>query len=390
MEIGGGEPLGDPPQRRYVIENPERAAVRRGDEVVVLDDEVVHRGGRQIELQRLPVGAIVRRVEDAQFGARIQQSLANRVFAYRVHVGAVRYAGSNTRPRLAEIVSPVDQWLQIVELVAIDGGVGRTRIVRRRIDQTHHAPRRHVLWSDVLPCLAIIPSQMNEAIIGTGPQQSLLARRLGEREYGVVVLDAGDVERDRAAGGLLFALVVAGQIRTDDLPGASLVGAAYHELRRRVEHVRIMQRDEQRLGPLQAELQVRRAVARHVERVHGYVARVVRAMIVPRHLAAVGVRIHHFRILGIRRDETALAAPDLVPILAADDSVIVTARDRNGGVVLLRAVHAIGPAVVDGHMIKLRRRLIIWRSPRLAFIHGDARAAVAAVYQSPRILRIHP
>ncbi len=92
-------------------------------------------------------------------------------------------------------------------------------------------------------------------------------------------------------------------------------------------------------------------------------------MIVPRHLAAVGICIDDFRILGIGRDESALAAPDLEPILAADDSVIVAARDRNRRVVLLRAVYAIGPAVIDGHMIELRRGLVVWRSPRLAAIH---------------------
>jgi hypothetical protein len=35
----------DLPQRRDVVEDPDAAAVRADDEVVVLDDEVAHRDG---------------------------------------------------------------------------------------------------------------------------------------------------------------------------------------------------------------------------------------------------------------------------------------------------------------------------------------------------------
>jgi hypothetical protein len=47
------------PQRRGVIENPECAPVGRGHEVVSVNDQVVDRNRGKIQLQRLPVVAIV-------------------------------------------------------------------------------------------------------------------------------------------------------------------------------------------------------------------------------------------------------------------------------------------------------------------------------------------
>src|ERR1700681_2351043 len=82
--------------------------------------------------------------------------------------------------------------------------------------------------------------------------------------HGDVVLDAGDVERDRSARGPLLALVVAGEIGADAPPAASLIGALQHELRRRVQNFRIVQRDEHRLGPLYAVLEIFRPVTGYV------------------------------------------------------------------------------------------------------------------------------
>jgi len=46
-------------QRSDVIQNPEGAAVGGDDEVVVVNPEIAHGSVRQIELERLPVVAIV-------------------------------------------------------------------------------------------------------------------------------------------------------------------------------------------------------------------------------------------------------------------------------------------------------------------------------------------
>ena len=62
-------------KRRDVVEDPERPSLRGGDEIVVLDRQVGDRYDRQIELQRLPLRAVVQRVVDAGLRAREEQVL---------------------------------------------------------------------------------------------------------------------------------------------------------------------------------------------------------------------------------------------------------------------------------------------------------------------------
>ena len=94
--------------RRKVIEDPERAAVRGGHEVGVLNHEIVYRYRRQVELQRLPVRTVVPRDINAELRTGIQQALARRVLAHNTHVGAFRNADDDACPGLAKIVRPVD------------------------------------------------------------------------------------------------------------------------------------------------------------------------------------------------------------------------------------------------------------------------------------------
>src|SRR6202043_394230 len=186
--------------------------------------------------------------------------------------------------------------------------------------------------------------------------KALLQRRFSEREYGVVVLDARDVQGDGPAGGPLLALVIARQIGADALPTAPLIRALQYELRCRVQNIRIVRRDENRFRPLNAVLEIRRPIAGDVEWIDRHIAKVLDAVIVACHLTAIGVCVDNLRIARVRRDIAAFPAPDGIPVLTADDSVIVAARNGNGRVVLLRTVHTIWPVVVDGDVIELCRR----------------------------------
>ncbi len=87
-------------QRRQVVEHPEGAAVGGDYQAVVLHHQVVHRHGGQIELQLLPVRAIVDRDPDACLSAGIQQALALGIFAHGMDVVAFRNAGRDLRPAL--------------------------------------------------------------------------------------------------------------------------------------------------------------------------------------------------------------------------------------------------------------------------------------------------
>ena len=88
--------------------------------------------------------------------------------------------------------------------MAIHGHVSSARIERRRIDLADAAPLRHIFRSDVGPGLAFILRELNQAIVGADPEQPLLERGLRQSEDRVVVLGAGVVERDVAAGDLLL------------------------------------------------------------------------------------------------------------------------------------------------------------------------------------------
>ena len=64
-----------------VVENPEGASVGADDEIVVVNREIAHGGVRQIELQRLPMVAVVERNPNGIFGSGEQQSFADGIFA---------------------------------------------------------------------------------------------------------------------------------------------------------------------------------------------------------------------------------------------------------------------------------------------------------------------
>src|SRR5258705_82343 len=137
-------------------------------------------------------------------------------------------------------------------------------------------------------------------------------------------------------------------------------------------------------------LEILPTVTGFVEGMYRDVAQVAGATIVARHLPAVGIRVDDLRVARIGRDVATFAAPDLIPVLPADDAFLVAAGDGDRGVVLLGAVDAVGPVVVPGGVIDLRRRLIVLLGPALAAIHGNGCAAVIAVDQATGIARVDP
>src|SRR5579871_2800462 len=100
--------------------------------------------------------------------------------------------------------------MQIVEAVAINGRIGRSCVTGRSFDQAHRGPFRNSLGGDVIPGLAAVTSNLNQAIVGTNPNGAPGEWRLHNVVNSVVVLDARVVFGQRAARRLLLALVVAG------------------------------------------------------------------------------------------------------------------------------------------------------------------------------------
>src|SRR5579871_6674375 len=68
VEVIIRDPCAGLAQRIHVIENPECSAMRGRNQIAVLDSKIVNRNDGQIQLQRLPVCAIVDGEIDASLG----------------------------------------------------------------------------------------------------------------------------------------------------------------------------------------------------------------------------------------------------------------------------------------------------------------------------------
>ena len=80
-----------------------------------------------------------------------------------------------------------------------------------------HGGRFGNVLRDVGPVFAAVARDLDQAIVGAGPDQSFFFWRLGDCKDDGRILDA-DVVAGQAAGESLLALVVRSQIGTDQLP----------------------------------------------------------------------------------------------------------------------------------------------------------------------------
>ena len=143
--------LVDLPQRRDVVQDPEAAAMRPDDQVVVLDDEVADRRGRQVQPQRLPVVAVVERDIHRALGAGEQQALALRIFATTFTVSPSGMPLVMCVQVFAAVVGAEDMRPQVVEPERVDRRVGAERVGVRRVHERHLRPWRQLGRRDILP-----------------------------------------------------------------------------------------------------------------------------------------------------------------------------------------------------------------------------------------------
>src|SRR5207244_4478851 len=90
-------------ERRDVVKDPERAAVRSGHQVGALDHQVPDGSDGQVGLQPLPVGAVVEGYEDAALGPAKQQTAAVRVLTNDTRELVVGDAAGDCRPTCAVV-----------------------------------------------------------------------------------------------------------------------------------------------------------------------------------------------------------------------------------------------------------------------------------------------
>ena len=131
------------------------------------------------------------------------------------------------------------------------------------------------------------------------------------------------------------------------------------------EHVGVMGRYQYGVGPLEAVLRRLGSQAVHYLRPHGDAAHLAAAVVVakkrsaPAGGAADGAGVYNIRVVRAYGDVPAFRGAHLVAVGVGDGSLVGTAWDAHGGVVLLRTVDPVGELGVGVHVIKLGCGLII-------------------------------
>ena len=95
---------------------------------------------------------------------------ADRIFAHGVDHFVIGNAVGDLLPCLAAVVGAIDVRAQIVQAEAVDGGIDRLVIEMRGVELRYFAPRRKIGRRDVVPRLAAIASDVDQAVVGAGPQ----------------------------------------------------------------------------------------------------------------------------------------------------------------------------------------------------------------------------
>ena len=110
---------------------------------------------------------------------------------------------------------------------------------------------------------------------------------------------------------------------------------------------------------------------------------------------ATGAGAHRAAVddVGIHRmhgDEAALTRAGVAAVTQRDRAPLGGTGHRDRGVVLLRAVDAVGVLVVDVEPVELRRLLVVDARPSLAAVERDAGAAVVAFDHAARPQWVDP
>src|SRR5581483_356540 len=215
---------------RQVIEDPHRPPVGSDHEIVFprLQIEVIHGAVRQAKSHQIPMTAIVPGDIRAIFQAGVVHVRIAAVLANDMGVNVGREIARNGLPTRAVIGGPVQVRLEVAEVVAIDGNDRLAGVVGRYINTLDAAPVLHArnFPGHISPVRAAIAGDMHQTIVSADPDHVGIFLRKSDSEDGVISFSPGTVLNHRAAGGLLLALIIAREVRTDGLPSAPAVLAA--------------------------------------------------------------------------------------------------------------------------------------------------------------------
>ena len=180
--------------------------MRGNHQIIVLYHQVVNRADRQIELQGLPMVAIIERDIDPQFRSGKQQPFADRVFADHPDIRSLGNAIGNLVPAFSVVVGAIDCRGNIVEAMAVNCGIRRSSFEMAGFKDADLAPLREACGRYIVPVFAVILGDLNQARVRPDPY-----------------LPGSDRRR---CDGINHAVV-------NTLPGVAAIGAAEYALRPR-------------------------------------------------------------------------------------------------------------------------------------------------------------
>src|ERR1019366_2770750 len=129
---------------------PEPATERGNYQVVAMHHHVAHGAGRHVQLERLPVAAVIEGDRHVALGGGVEQAAARGIFAYAVEVGGLGETIYGERPRLSVIARAVQVRQVVIQTVAIHGGVGPGGVEKGGFASRDAAPPRETVWCDVI------------------------------------------------------------------------------------------------------------------------------------------------------------------------------------------------------------------------------------------------
>ncbi len=251
-----------------------------------------------------------------------------------------------------------------------------------------HQPAVHTPGGHVLPVLASITGDMDQAVITADPQGVGIVRALGEGEDRVVLLDI--LVGVGACTLALLVILVARQVGTHFRPVEAAIAGFQQHVGSVVDHLRVVQRHVDGCVPVEAVLRFPSQLSKPHLRIglDGARGAGFRIKLIDQSEIATGVGVAG--IVRIHRHVSAFTAAMHIPVIPANLAIPGPTANRHRGVVLLTAVNSILETVVGVDPVELRRGLIVLTRPALATVEGDVRPAIVGVDHPPGVVRIHP
>ncbi len=181
----GRRHLGRPAdQRGQIVEDPEAAAMRADDQVVVarVDHQIVVERGRQVGAEPRPVAAGVGRDEQRLLGPQKEQVRVAAVFAHDVDRALGWQPRRQSRPAAPEVFGAEEVRREVAIAVPVEGGVGDTRARGRCFDPADVGTRPHAahVAPHLGPRAAAVAGKLHVAVVRAHPKHVRIEGRLGD------------------------------------------------------------------------------------------------------------------------------------------------------------------------------------------------------------------